>query len=585
MRLFFNRQFRFVNLVCVGCLWACVPINSDGSVSSRTVDTSDDTDSHAIKSCEEDFDCNASERCVERLCTDAGNDDRTFGRETFAFSGDVDERHLLVVYSLPQSEAVSADFVSYELKNANETSLGGTLSLGRSVAYRSPITNSLLRRIDFEAARRRRLDALIIDLQAGRRTLWPAQGRDTHVCAPACADTQMCWQGSCVDEGTQDLSLSMNQVSDFKVEYVKTLSSADMLVNVLVDQSQNTLKQSAVDAATKFLSTFQDELRFLGLNGHDSALDRNQDGRLHLVFSRQGDLELNTLGYFDFRDFLPATDADASGNEADILWARIPSANDSVDGIAGTLAHEYTHLASYAQRVEAKNNAALREVLWLDEGLAHLMEDLTGWSGSNIPIVETALSDWDTAGFAIGTTNDSATELVVRGQAYLFLRHLIDQKSDDGNANSTATQAAAASIVSELINEEAIGFEHAIFTQGVTDSSIAHWLQAVYASGRDDLAESAHRFDYLPLGTSTLTENNVGIATTGDFQDDKGEIITLEGPPTEELLDELPVDSLELISSGSQFFELSGFSAGSLEIVGRAAPGQDLRMFSLKVSP
>ena len=72
------------------------------------------------------------------------------------------------------------------------------------------------------------------------------------------------------------------------------------------------------------------------------------------------------------------------------------------DHSTGTLAHEYTHLVSYAVRVQGRPSDPKPEVLWLDEGIAHLMEDLSGWNGSNYDTIEVALGDpgaWVESGF------------------------------------------------------------------------------------------------------------------------------------------------------------------------------------------
>ena len=88
-----------------------------------------------------------------------------------------------------------------------------------------------------------------------------------------------------------------------------------------------------------------------------------------------------------------------------------------------TLAHEYSHLASFATRVSGQGASATQEALWLDEGMAHVVEDLLGWGASNVNAVEQALSNWADTALA-GPLDDVAN----RGMAYLFLRHLIDTK-------------------------------------------------------------------------------------------------------------------------------------------------------------
>ena len=114
-----------------------------------------------------------------------------------------------------------------------------------------------------------------------------------------------------------------------------------------------------------------------------------------VVFTDQEDVAAGVtsdiVGFFTFKDFLSAADGEASGNESDLLWLRVPQDGAGIPLAVGTLAHEYTHLASYALRVHARNSMALRESLWLDEGLgppdggSHRLGCFQHWCGNHRP--------------------------------------------------------------------------------------------------------------------------------------------------------------------------------------------------------
>ncbi len=540
-------------------------------------------------SCTEDFDCPATDVCgADQFCSMAPlGGDRIFAESTLSIGG-ADETHLLVVYDVPNADAVANEVAGFALQGVGGAPIGPSAIVRRVERRTLPIATPAQRsRFAFERARRIRTNLLISDLRAGKRSTRGALTRDVSVCSPACTDNEMCWKGSCIGgEASDNIDVIFADDGSTITCGLAGVVGGNTKLNVLVDRNASG-SEEALQAAEKFASTFERELDILNTR-HAGSIDRNGDGRLNIVFTDHESTAIggSVIGFFDLRDFLEAATPSASGNESDILWVRLPTTTSDVMRTAGTLAHEYMHLASYAQRVHARDGEALREVLWLDEGMAHLMEDLTGWGPSNISAVAKALLEWDQSGFAISDSAMSADqELVLRGQAYLFLRHIVDQ-AGAGDASSSGTRAAAGNLISSLIAEEAQGFEHAAFRDAPRDT-MQNWLTAVYTSGADDLLSAVHTNDYLPVATDAITSNLIGINPRAEFYSSSiDDIEVLEGPLVEELGStdiEVSLFEGDVYRSGAVFYELTGLAAGEYVIRGMAGAGLDLRMFGLRV--
>lgn len=546
--------------------------------------------------CDADFDCPVGNVCREkgeeegdeqRECVPAEpTDERNFGKVAVNFAGDADEKHLLVVYSVPTAETAPNSIPVVTLVSDSGSPLPPPMP--RRVVS-EPLSADLQARFAFERRRRQAMDDLVSKLNAGDTTLHPATGRQANACAPACDASTMCVDGACV---STDIELKLSNGSTVKTDLVAVLDNGQGLqANVLVDQNNLGAQQPAKEAVEAFLSTLQWELDILGeTGGHAGPLDRDGDGRITVAFTNAG--PAGVVGYFDYFDFLPAGEQDATGNEMDILWARVPTPGEEAHA-TGTLAHEYAHLVSFARRVYERDNAALREVDWVDEGLAHLMEDLTGWGGSNVETVQAALDGWSDGGFALNPAPGSPQELVVRGQAYLLLRYLVDSGGAT-HAASSSTKTSATKIVSSLIKEEALGFKHSVF-QDLPPDGLANWLQAVYVTGNPEVTHDDAKAakTYLPVADHALKADTctdcfvTGIDPWGTFDTAKGDTITLGGPYVEQL-DEIssdpdaPLEPL-LNTSGAVFYELEDFEPGEITITGTADANADVRMFVVRV--
>jgi hypothetical protein len=270
------------------------------------------------------------------------------------------------------------------------------------------------------------------------------------------------------------------------------------------------------------------------------------------------------VGFFDYRDYLPGSDPHTSGNQSDILWVRAPGSDVSISDAVGTLVHEYTHLASYTHRVYERDQSARRESRWLDETIAHTMEDLLGWGVTNIPTVEVALSEWDSTGFA-----SALDSVAMRGMGYTLLRYLIDRRAlarGATSATSEETNRVAKEILSELVYGDTIGFTHPFFN-GADAATFGDWLTALHASGNPDLEASVELPAFLPVGVAD-TGHRVGLDPWGIFADARQEEVELEGLEPEEA-EGIPLEQeAELYVGGSALFLITGLSPGDHELSG-----------------
>ena len=102
------------------------------------------------------------------------------------------------------------------------------------------------------------------------------------------------------------------------------------------------------------------------------------------------------LGFFYSRDLLPKTAAPgpcAGSNAAEMFYLMVPDTGGAINGnrrskptvvsfTNGTVAHEYQHLINASRRLYVNGAGSVSEEKWLDEGLAHVAEELNFFRAS-----------------------------------------------------------------------------------------------------------------------------------------------------------------------------------------------------------
>jgi hypothetical protein len=201
------------------------------------------------------------------------------------------------------------------------------------------------------------------------------------------------------------------------------------------------LNNAAVDTCiTSFENTILPRIRTLW----GTQADIDHDGKLAVLITDIINHEGNALGFFNPYDFYPleadfnAENYNPYSNEMDIIYLAAPEANPGDNyyhtKIMATFAHELTHAVAFTAKTwtvaEAGNLSEKRELLSIDEGLAHLSENLCGYSisGGNIDFIIRYLKD--TGFYSLTTKNmnglyDSAG---MRGGMTMFLSWLFWRK-------------------------------------------------------------------------------------------------------------------------------------------------------------
>ncbi len=457
-------------------------------------------------------------------------------------------RYLLGVVGLLDAEEISGDVV-FEL-DVPQSSAQSQQGLKRSALRKrdeKPVSARWAATFAYERQRAYEITSLVEDLRSGQRTLDLSSNRL--------------------------FALVRNGVSQFRFP-----DSTEMVqVDSLAERSQGNLKvlpyiektassstrEAALRVVDAFLKAWPHELDMLGFSSHNGVLDRNQDAALTVVFTNHATstIPAGVVGFFTYKDFLGASDTGASGNVADMLWVRLPDGENLSEADAvSTMVHEYVHLVGYAVRVHGSPaKVARQEKRWLDEAMAHTMEDLTGWGSSNIEVVEEGLNAWGSTGFA-----GAGDALSQRGQAYMRLRHLIDtQAKAKGAVNAASAQVhqAAKEVYQSLLSEDALGYKHSLFKNAGAEGQW-QWVLGVYATGSDEVkVPSAHAYDFLPVAEHAVTKTFIGLNPRGTYTLADGSQTTLTGPQLaeeawdalEKLEDSVPLGGSVLITTHGAF--------------------------------
>lgn len=176
-------------------------------------------------------------------------------------------------------------------------------------------------------------------------------------------------------------------------------------------------------------------------------------------------------GFFFSRDLFPTRDKNgiggcASSNQRELFYLLAPDPSGTINGNSrskgyvrnstfGTLAHEFEHLVNASRRLY-ENDAPDFEETWLDEGLAHIAEELSFYRASglgprqNIALTSAffptkqridafnqyAISNFGRLGEYLEEPENqspiqSDDDLATRGSAWQFLRYAADQKGGD----------------------------------------------------------------------------------------------------------------------------------------------------------
>ena len=158
------------------------------------------------------------------------------------------------------------------------------------------------------------------------------------------------------------------------------------------------------------------------------AADVDHDGRFTVLFSGKLAGGKNRVdGFFRGAD-LEMGLGEPFGNRCDLMT--LSTSLEAGPHLRTIVAHEYTHAIGFSRKVLEGTPGSPEESGWLDEGVAHLVEDELGFSASNIDYRVSAflsrperyrlvVEDYFSAGLYRSHGN--------RGATYLFLRWCVDR--------------------------------------------------------------------------------------------------------------------------------------------------------------
>jgi hypothetical protein len=246
---------------------------------------------------------------------------------------------------------------------------------------------------------------------------------------------------------------------------------------VQVYVAREDLEKVSTSLIQELIVTFDDRIHPLLAGRVGTASDVDGDGRFTILLSSW--LDYLGGGRYPVDGFVRIADLDAAyqcplSNKCDMMY--LNAGVKAGPHMWTVVAHEYMHAVVFSQkslRGASGSRQFADEEGWLDEAMAHLAEDLSGFSTSNI--------DYRVSAFL---TNPERYQLVVddylgadlfrshgnRGSTYLFLRWCVDRYGVD--------------LLSALVHSRLTG---AANLESATGSSFAalyrRWSLALFLSG------------------------------------------------------------------------------------------------------
>ena len=238
------------------------------------------------------------------------------------------------------------------------------------------------------------------------------------------------------------------------------------------------------------VATFDDRIVPVAARTVGLASDIDGDGRFTVLLSSW----LNRLGNgrHAVDGFVRVTDLDPAfpppfGNHCDMMY--LSTGLRPGPHLRTVLAHEYMHAVVFSRKSRELARAgriALEEEGWLDEALAHLAEDLHGFSRSNIDYRVSAFLSRPER-YQLVVEDYYAADLFRshgnRGSTYLFLRWCVDQYGPD--------------LLPTLIESRLRGVANLEEATGCSFAELyRRWSVALFLSGLDPAAAEPARGAY-----------------------------------------------------------------------------------------
>jgi hypothetical protein len=284
--------------------------------------------------------------------------------------------------------------------------------------------------------------------------------------------------------------------------------------------------------------------------------DINFDGHISIlmtcVLNRMATAGGIVTGFFFPGDLYQRSTANPASNAQEIFYTMVPdpkgdcgaspiSKSFVIDNILpGVLAHEYQHMASFNQHL--LRNGGPTEEPWLNECLAHLAEDLTGFGKENPSRAKLFLNQPAKTPI-IPPTSPTLAE---RGGCYLFLRYLYEQAGDGKG------------FLQRLLNTRLTGVANLEAAFAGADPAFDQFPEfvnrwSVTLSLSETGLTSDPRYNYKARSIDPETANFTGVCIRCDAQDGRGTV--LDGPVMTSV-SSFPISST-LKATASEFYRLN----------------------------
>ena len=308
--------------------------------------------------------------------------------------------------------------------------------------------------------------------------------------------------------------------------------------------------------------TFDDRIHPVTAGRFGAARDVDGDGRFTIFLSSW--LDHLGGGRYAVDGFVRVADLDATyrspfGNQCDMMY--LSTALKPGPYLRTVLAHEYMHAVIFSQKTLQGRQAArpqMDEEGWLDEAMAHLAEDLHGFSTSNIDYRVSAFLTCPER-YQLLVDDYYAADLFRshgnRGSTYLFLRWCADRYGPD--------------LLGELVHSNLRGTANLEAATGSTFAGLyRRWSLALYQSGLDPDLEKPDA-----AGDGFVS---VKIRSPHDEWE-------LAGPRPTRIAPGGPGDHWSAVGTSSHFVIVDGSSTGAVEIEVAGPPEADLQVTALPI--
>jgi hypothetical protein len=298
------------------------------------------------------------------------------------------------------------------------------------------------------------------------------------------------------------------------------------------------------------VSTFDDKIYPDAAARFGAAVDVDQDGRFTVLFSSW--LTRLAGGKARVDGFVRGADLDLSlvrpfGNRCDMIY--LNSSLRAGPHLRTIVAHEYTHAVTFSRKALAKGVVGPEEEGWLDEALAHLVEDSHGFAKSNIDYRVSAFLSRPER-YRLVVDDYYAADLFRshgnRGATYLFLRWCVDRYGPG--------------LVDAMIRSDLRGLRN---LEEATGSSFADlfrkWTVALYLSGLDPSESPEGSYHSIDL--------------RGELED-----WILAGPRTSAVVPGGPADSWLAEGTTAHYAIVEGSSKGSVSIEVSGPPEAEIQV-------